>query len=102
MTQPLRFGVGRLRVNARPTSTGGALRAEILDADGTPLPGYAANECQAVAEDAIDGTIRWTETDKVPATSADGARIRFVMKNVQIFSFWIEEEDNFNMDRNRL
>ncbi len=90
LTKPLRWDVGALHVNAiaRP---GGYVKAEIQDAVGKPLAGYELDACQALTGDQLNGRIAWEKEAMVPATSSVGCRIRFLLKDAKLFSFWVAE-----------
>ncbi|MCP4641934.1 MAG: glycoside hydrolase family 43 protein [bacterium] len=84
LTAPLRFDTGTLHINAQVES-GGYVKAEVLDAAGNVLNGYAAGQCVPFQGDAIDAPLAWKGRAEVPANS----RIRFLLRNARIYSFWI-------------
>jgi hypothetical protein len=90
LTQPLRFGAGKLRINAA-VQPGGYVKAELLAArEDRPLPGCDAGRCQAFQGDAVNGGLTWAGQAAVPAAPPDGARIRFLLKQARLYSFWVE------------
>lgn len=52
-TRPLTPASNTLTVNYDPGSTGGALRVEVLDANGNPIPGYGAADATPIASNAL-------------------------------------------------
>ena len=88
-TPAMRNVHGPLLVNA--DAAGGWLRAELLGADGNPIPGYTAEECLAVKSDGTAQAIRWRRHDELPETE-EALRIRFVMQDASLFGFYAGEE----------
>jgi hypothetical protein len=70
---------------------GGKLRAELQDAEGRPLEGFTLADCEPLAGDDIDATIRWKGADAIrPETLAKPFRIRFVLENATLYSMKFE------------
>jgi hypothetical protein len=88
LTRPLHFAPGPLHVNAQ-TGPGGSVRAEVCDAQGTPLPGYEAARCTPCSGDATAAGLSWGLHATVPEASGAGLRLRFVLTNAKLWSFWI-------------
>lgn len=57
-TVPLIFSGDRLELNAW-TYFGGDVRVELIEADGTPVPGYSFAECDPISGDAPQQTVTW-------------------------------------------
>ncbi|MBN2290813.1 MAG: exo-alpha-sialidase [Pirellulales bacterium] len=89
-TKPLRFDAGRLSINAE-TSPGGYVKAEIIDAQGQALPGYSLDESVAFSGDSTSAKMEWHGKPRVPDSGAGGLRIRFVLSNAKLYSFWIDK-----------
>lgn len=85
-TRRWRGGGGPLRVNG--DFRGGALRAEVLDADGRVIPGYEMAQCVAVTADGIDLPVRWREHSELPP-SAQGRQLRFQIAGGSLYSFHV-------------
>jgi hypothetical protein len=66
------------------TRPGGGLRAEILDAGGTPLKGFTGEDCTAVAGDHSDAVMQWKGGTRLPENAA---RIRFLVKRTYLYGF---------------
>ncbi|MBN2308343.1 MAG: hypothetical protein JXR94_05195 [Candidatus Hydrogenedentes bacterium] len=81
-TIPLQNEGGHLVVNA---DIAGTLTVAVLDAAGTPLPGYRHEDCQPVTGDSVRHAIRWKERDTLPEDRP--FCIEFRMQNAQLFSF---------------
>lgn len=84
VTKPITCGAGALFVNADASS--GELRAEVLAATSAdPLPGFSADECVPLREDALRGELRWQDAARLP----DGpVRIRFILRDARLYAFW--------------
>ena len=89
VTKPLRFDAGRLWINAE-TKAGGFVKAEILDYQGNPLPGYKMNESMPFSGDAVQTSLGWKEKSTIPASGDSGYQIRFILKNAKLYAFWIK------------
>ncbi len=91
-TRPLRFGAGRILLNA-VTGPGGYVKAELLDPGGQVLPGFDARECSPWTGDAVESGLRWTSGPRVPQSGPRGTRIRFLLENADLFSFEIARDE---------
>ena len=56
-TVPLRFGFGRLVINA--DASRGSMRAAIVEADGSTIVGLAIADCEPMQADAVDAIMQW-------------------------------------------
>ncbi|MCP4642667.1 MAG: hypothetical protein GY851_19635, partial [bacterium] len=83
-TVPLTLSGGPLTVNAK---VDGALTVAVLDASGTPLPGYGHDEARVVTGDSVRHAASWKEHDTPPADTP--VRLQFRMTNVQLFSYTV-------------
>jgi hypothetical protein len=84
-TKPLGFEEGELWVNAQAAS-GGHLKAEILDAEGRPMVGYAEEDCTAFEGDSVGMPLSWRDKRTIPANS----RIRFLLRNARLYAFRVK------------
>lgn len=82
-TVPLKGASGNLIVNA--DAQGGELRAELLDAAGSPLSGYQKQDAEPFRGNRIDQPLRWKAKSSLPATPF---RIRFWLKRAKLYSFF--------------
>jgi len=92
LTKPLVFQGNNLVLNFA-TSAAGSIHLEIQDADGNPLPGFALEESPLIWGDEIEHTIRWershsraTTDEPLRRISGKPVRLRFVMKDADLFS----------------
>lgn len=85
VTRPLRFAGSKLEINYS-TSAAGALRVEIQDEDGKPIPGFVLAESRAIYGDDISRVVKWGESVDVSALAGKPIRLRFVMNEADLFS----------------
>jgi hypothetical protein len=88
VTRPAKIAGAQLVVNVRVKSVG-ALRAELLDSAGQPLPGYAADDCEPVTGDHRRVTFRWRGGATAPAGAV---KVRFVLKRAFLYGYaWAKQ-----------
>lgn len=85
VTKPLRFEGGEFVMNFA-TSAPGSVRVEIQDADGRPIEGYALGDCPEIIGDRIDQVVRWKNGSDVRSLAGKPVRLRFVMKDADLYS----------------
>ncbi|WP_306830231.1 carbohydrate binding domain-containing protein [Catenuloplanes nepalensis] len=85
-TRPLTAAGNALTVNYKPAAAGDSLRAEVLDVNGNPIPGYAAADSIPVTTDALAPGVRvaWTGGNTLPAGAV---RLRFHLDGGDLYSF---------------
>ena len=85
VTNPLNVSGGHLEINyvAQPD---GHVRVEIQDAAGKPLINFSAAECDPLRGDEIAKKVTW-KTDGHGPFSAQPVRVRFEVKDADLFSF---------------
>lgn len=86
LTKPMRVRGNRLHLNLS-TSAVGSVRVEIQDAEGRPLPGYSADECREVIGNEIDRVVQWNHGSTLDGWNDRVIRLRFIMKDADLFSF---------------
>ena len=85
-TKPVRFEGTRLRVNFS-TSAVGSVRIELQDREGTPIPGYTLADALELGGDDLDRVVAWKQRNEFSALAGRPVRIRFVLKDADVFSF---------------
>lgn len=68
----------------------GELAVEVLDEGGNVIPGYSAADCVTMAQDRTKYRIRWKTRDFLDLPG-DKIRLRFILKNGKLYSFWITD-----------
>jgi hypothetical protein len=86
VTKPLVFEGGNLSLNAS-TSGAGSIRVEIQDAAGQPVPGYALADCPEVFGDDLAHVVRWRKGGDVRPLAGKPVRLRFVLKDADLYAF---------------
>ncbi len=86
VTRPGQQAGARLWVNVH-VKAGGAIRAELLDAAGRPIPGFTAADCEPLAGDQARVAFRWQGGETAPAAAV---KTRFVLKRGFLYGYdWI-------------
>jgi hypothetical protein len=92
VTLPLTFSGNRLELNADcgPAAEhwpAGAIRVELQEPDGTPIPGFALDECQPVVGDSVRHTVSWKAGADVGSRAGKPTRMRCVATDATLFAF---------------
>ena len=88
-TRPIRFTGRRLTLNYA-TGAGGGVQVEIQNRFGEPLPGFTLDEAPAVYGDRIAGGYRWKGGDDVSSLEGEPVRLRFALRDCDLFSYRFE------------
>jgi len=89
LTRPLTFSGSQLRLNYS-TSAAGSVRVELCDPSGQPLSGFAAEECTEIVGNELDRVVTWKSESKLAELAGKPIRIRFLLKDADLFSFQFE------------
>ncbi len=85
LTRPLVFTGDRLVINYA-TSAAGSLRVEVQDLEGRPVPGFSLSECREIIGDEIERAVTWEGRQDLGQLSGKPVRLRFVMKDADLYS----------------
>ncbi len=85
VTKPLVFDGKELVINFS-TSAIGFVRAEITDADGAVIPGFAMDDCEEIFGDEIEHVVSWKGGSDVGALAGKPVRLRFAMRDADLYS----------------
>jgi len=85
LTRPLTFSGRTLEINYS-TSAAGSIRVEIQDQSGKPVPGFSLDDCKTIFRDQIERIVAWKEGSDVSRLQGSPIRLRFVMKDADLFS----------------
>lgn len=88
-------------INAR-TGTNGYVTAEILDRRNRVLAGFAKADCVAFRGDAVRHELRWRPAAFAAAQKLNDYKIRFWLKNAELFSYLPADLDPKEPDIARL
>jgi hypothetical protein len=90
VTKPITFAGKQLTINFA-TSAPGSIRIEIQTADGKPIPGFTLGDCREQIGNEIDRIVAWKGGSDVSALSGQAVRLRFVMKDADLYAFQSQE-----------
>ncbi len=88
-TKPFTFTGKALHLNLS-TGAAGSVAVELQDAEGKPLPGFTLADCKAISSDDTDRVISWKTSSDVSALAGKPVRLRWVLKDADVFSFRFE------------
>jgi hypothetical protein len=89
-TRPVRFSGGHLFVNA---DIAGELKAEVLDAAGRVIDGFALDRSVAVTGNHTRLAMRWTGGATLSRLADTPVRLRFTLARARLFSFWVSRSE---------
>ncbi len=93
LTKPFTFTGSALEINYR-TGAPGFVRVEIQDANGTQIPGFTLDECPEIIGDEITRTVAWKGGADVSRLAGRPVRLRFVMKDADLFALRFKKENH--------
>jgi hypothetical protein len=85
-TPPLLVQGKELHVNFQ-SNKGGSLRVALLDVQGKPVAGFAADDCQPLSGDAVSHTMRWKKNSDLSGLAGKPVRLRFELAKGRLWSF---------------
>ena len=85
-TKVFRFSGSQLELNA-DIEPGGMLRASLLDAQGRPLPGYTAENCDPISGDNLAHRVAWRGNADLTALTGTPVRLRLEFQQTRLYSF---------------
>ena len=86
ITKPLIFTGRELSLNFS-TSAAGGVKVGFEDVDGKPVPGFGLEECVMQIGNELDRKVTWKSGSDVSTLAGKTLRLRFSMKDADIFSF---------------
>ena len=89
ITKPLLFDGARMTLNLS-TSAAGGVRVEMQDASGQPIPGFSLSDCVEIIGDEIERVVRWTQGSDIRQLAGQPVRLRFVMKDADLYALRFE------------
>jgi len=90
-TRPISFDGAYLFVNV--DSSRGSLRAEVLDAEGRPVEGFTADDCDVLTDDTTIGRITWRGGDSLADFRDRPVRLRFILDDADLYAFWVSPSE---------
>lgn len=89
-TRPLQFTGNSFYINGQITSPGGEIACELLDANGTPFPGFARQNCTSFTGNTVRHQITWGAETTIPPNFTDLLVVRFYLRQASLYSYWCE------------
>ncbi len=68
------------------TSAAGSVQVEIQGPSGEAIPGYALKDSREIAGDEIERVAAWERGSDISALAGKAVRLRFVMKDADLYS----------------
>jgi len=90
LTRPLVFEGNELVLNMS-TSAAGGIRVEIQDPQGKPLDGHSLADCPEIFGDSLEHVVQWKGGSDLSALAGRPVRLRFVLRDADIFAFRFAE-----------
>jgi len=76
-----------LRLNVL-VGAGGSVRVEMLEPNGSPIPGYTAKDCAPIRKgDYLAAVPSWRGSRSLKGVSGRSAKIRFILSDASLYSF---------------
>jgi hypothetical protein len=89
ITKPLLFEGSRLVLNFS-TSAAGSVGIEIQDIGGQPIRGFSLSDCVELIGDEIERVVSWKNGRDVSQLAGQPVRLRFVMKDADLYALHFE------------
>ncbi|NUQ61278.1 MAG: hypothetical protein HUU20_02250 [Pirellulales bacterium] len=89
-TRPFTFTGKQLFLNV--DASRGETRVAILDQDGKPLPGFAADDCVAVSADSLDQVVGWTGNCDLSSLAGKAVRLQFHLRHSVLYTWQFRDE----------
>jgi hypothetical protein len=90
VTKPLVFRGKALHLNYS-TSAAGSVQVEVQDANGRAVPGLTVQDMAPLFGDELDAAVKWRQGSDLAALAGRPVRLRFVLKDADLFSIRIGE-----------
>ncbi len=89
-TRPVTFSGRHLFVNLDAAQ--GALRVELLDADGSPIRPFTLANCRPLTADGTLEPVIWESGAELPELEGRAVRFRFELTNGRLYAFWVSRD----------
>jgi hypothetical protein len=87
ITKPISFKGNNLIINYA-TSAVGSIQVELQNLDGKPISGYTFEESDIIIGNEINHIVSWKGQENLSKFSREPIRIKFKMKDTDLFSIW--------------
>ena len=86
VTKPLTFEGQELFINYS-TSAFGSVQVELQDGLGSALKGYTLSQCRMIYGDDVEYKVCWNDGSDVSTLAGKPIRLRFILKDADLYSF---------------
>ncbi len=83
-TKPITFEGKELVINYSTSAIGG-VQVGIQNSDGTPIPGFALDDCPVIYGDQIEHVVKWQSSD-LSSLAGKAVRLRFKLLDADLYS----------------
>jgi len=90
VSKPIVFAGKQLSINFA-TSAPGGIRVEIQTPDGKAIPGFALADCREQIGNEVERVVTWKGGSDVSSAAGKAVRLRFVMKDADLYAFQFQE-----------
>jgi hypothetical protein len=67
----------------------GEVRMELLNSEGTPIPGFELDHCQPLRGNSVEHSVRWEGRDNLSELVGKPIRWRLHATNANLYAVWI-------------
>jgi hypothetical protein len=85
-TPLLTLGGRRITLNA--DAAGGEIRAQLLDREGKPIPGFTFEDCRPISADTLDAALEWKR--RLGRLNGAPVRLEFRLRNARLYALNVE------------
>ena len=85
LTEPMIFTGEELHINANAEN--GAVYAELLDENMSPISGFTKAECDVISVNSVDNIVSWNGKTDVSALNGETVYLKLYAENSEIYSF---------------
>jgi hypothetical protein len=86
ITKPITFNGKQLDINYSTSAVGG-IKTEIQNANGEAIEGFTLSDSEELYGDSLSQPVLWKNGSDVSALSGKSLRLRFVLKDADLYSF---------------
>jgi len=84
-TRTLMFVGDALEINA--DASGGSIRVEALDPEGSVIAGFSKDECKPITGDEVRAIVQWGDTTDCHQIQGTPIRLRFYLDKAKLYAF---------------
>jgi hypothetical protein len=85
-TKKLTFSGSKLKLNVNSSGTGNYVKVELLDANGTVIPGYSKNDSSIINTDNVNQTVTWGGSSNISALAGQTIQVKVYTKGAKLYA----------------